>query len=333
LNRTILLKSRPSGELTLDIFDFIEQGIPAAGDGEVLLKAKYFSVDPYMRNRMNDVKSYVEPFKLNEPLSGDAIAEVVESKSDKFEIGDVVIAELPRQEYSTIKAEKLRKIHTEKDISATAYLGVLGLSGLTAYIGMLDIGEPKTGETVVISGAAGAVGSIAGQISKLKGCKVVGIAGSELKVNYLKNELHFDEAINYKEFKNIRKPLRKACPEGVDVYFDNVGGDISDSVMYMLNDHSRIVMCGQISLYNQNRISMGPRLNAQLIIKRAKMQGFIVHDYANQFSEAQKQLSIWMKERKIIYNENIIEGFENIVDALIGLFRGDNLGKQIVKLD
>ena len=332
MNRKIILKSRPTGELTPDIFDIIDEGIPAAGDGDVLLKAKYFSVDPYMRNRMNDAKSYVEPYKLNEALSGDAIAEVVESNSDKIKIGDIVTAELPWQEYSVIKAEKLRKINTEKDVQVTAHLGILGLTGLTAYFGMLDIGEPKSGETAVISGAAGAVGSIAGQIGKFKGCKVVGIAGSELKVNYLKNELHFDEAINYKEFKNIRKPLKRACPDGVDIYFDNVGGDISDSVMYMLNDHSRIIMCGQISLYNQNRISMGPRLNAQLIIKRAKMQGFIVYDYAKQFSEAQKQLSNWIKEGKLKYRENIVVGFDNITDALIGLFRGDNLGKQLVSV-
>jgi len=333
MNRKIILKSRPSGEVAKDIFEIIDENIPKVEEREVLLKAKYFSVDPYMRNRMNDVKSYIEPYQLNATLSGDAIAEVVESKSEGLIIGDLVTTELPWQEYTVIKPEKLRLIKTDDEISVTAHLGVLGLTGLTAYFGMLDIGKPQSEETVVISGAAGAVGSIAGQIAKIKGCKVVGIAGSEEKVKYLKNELYFHEAINYKESKNIRKALRKACPEGIDIYFDNVGGDVSDSVMYWLNDFSRIVMCGQISLYNQHRISMGPRLNAQLIIKRSKMQGFIVYDYSDQFESAQIQLTDWIKDGKLKYHENIVEGFENIVDAFLGLFRGDNIGKQIVKLN
>jgi NADPH:quinone reductase len=333
MNKKIILKRRPSGELTNDIFETVSEDMPTAGDREVLLKVKYFSVDPYMRNRMNAVKSYVEPYQLNEPLSGDAIAEVIKSKSDKFKIGDLVTSELPWQEFSIGILEKMRKIKTDYEIPETAYLGVLGLTGLTAYFGLLEIGEPKPGETVVVSGAAGAVGTIAGQIAKLKGCKVVGIAGATEKVNYLKNELHFDEAINYKESKNVRKSLIRACPEGIDIYFDNVGSDISDAVMYLINNNARIVMCGQIAIYNQNRISLGPRLNAQLIIKRAKMQGFIVYDYAEQFDKAQRQLTNWIKDGKLKYRENIVEGFENIADALLGLFRGDNIGKQIVKID
>jgi NADPH-dependent curcumin reductase CurA len=332
MNNKIILKSRPSGKLTSDIFEIIQEEIPTIGESEVLLKTKYLSVDPYMRNRMNAVKSYIEPYELNAPLSGDAIAEVIESNSDNLKIGDLVTAELPWQEFVAIKPDKLRLISTDKEIPVTAYLGALGLTGLTAYFGILDIGKPKQGETVVVSGAAGAVGSIAGQIAKLKGCQVIGIAGKEEKVNYLKNELHFDNAINYKGSKNIRKELKKSCPEGVDIYFDNVGGEISDTVMYLLNEYSRIIMCGQISLYNQNRISMGPRLNAQLIIKRAKMQGFILYDYADQFEEAQQELTMWINEGKLIYHENIVKGFENSVDALLGLFRGDNIGKQIVKI-
>jgi len=176
------------------------------------------------------------------------------------------------------------------------------------------------------------VGSIAGQIAKIKGCKVVGITGSDQKLKYLKSDLGFDEAINYKETKNIRKALMRACPDGIDIYFDNVGGKISDAVMYLINNYARIVMCGQISLYNQNRISMGPRLNAQLIIKRAKMQGFILYDYSKKFENAQQHIAEWMREGKLKHGENIVDGFDNLVDALIGLFRGDNIGKQIVKV-
>ena len=332
MNKKIILKNRPSGDLTLDIFKIIDNEIPAINSREVLLKARYFSVDPYMRNRMNNVKSYVDPYQINASLSGDAIAEVIESKSENFNIGDLVTGELPWQKFAAIKEHKVRKINPAKNLPETAYLGVLGLTGLTAYFGLLHIGEPKEGETIVISGAAGAVGSIAGQIAKIKGSKVTGIAGSEQKIEYLKNELNFDEAINYKETKNIRKALMRAVPNGIDIYFDNVGGEISDAVMYLINNYARIIMCGQISLYNQNRISLGPRLNAQLVIKRAKMQGFIVYDYRDQYDSAMKQLAEWIKTGKLISQENIIEGFENIPDALLGLFRGDNIGKQIVKV-
>ena len=332
MNKKIILKSRPSGELTPEIFKIIEDEIPTIKSGQVLLKTRYISVDPYMRNRMNNVKSYIEPYEINEPLSGDAIAEVIESKSEKFKIGDLVTGEIPWQEVAAINEEKIRIIKPNEDIQETAYLGVLGLTGLTAYFGLLDIGAPKAGETVVISGAAGAVGSIAGQIAKIKGCKVVGIAGSDEKVNHLKNEMRFDEGINYKETKNIRKALMRTSPKGIDIYFDNVGGEISDAVMYLINNDARIIMCGQISLYNQNRISMGPRLNAQLIIKRAKMQGFIVYDYRNQYESAIQQIKDWIISGKIKYQENIVEGFDNTIDALLGLFRGNNIGKQIVKV-
>ncbi len=216
-NKKIILTARPSGELDQNSFEIICGEIPKPEQSETLLKARYFSVDPYMRNRMNDVKSYVKPYQLYEPLSGDAIAEVVESKSGEFKTGDLVTAELPWQEYSVKRANQLRKIEMDAEISVSTYLSVLGLTGLSAYFGMLNIGEPKSGETVVVSGAAGAVGSVAGQIAKLKGCKVVGIAGNENKINYLKKELQFHEAINYKETKNIRKALKRAWPEGIDI--------------------------------------------------------------------------------------------------------------------
>jgi NADPH-dependent curcumin reductase CurA len=217
-------------------------------------------------------------------------------------------------------------------IPESAYLSTLGLTGITAYFGMLEIGQPKEKDVVVVSGAAGAVGSIAGQIARLKGCRVVGITGSDLKVAFLKQELHFDEAINYKKFSNLRKPLKEACPGGIDIYFDNVGGEISDSVMYLLNDHSRIVLCGQIALYNLGRMDRGPRMGPQLLIHRTRMQGFNVYDYRSRFSKATKEISTWLINGHLKGPVNIICGFENIPEAFLGLFRGDNIGKQLVKL-
>ncbi len=330
--KTILLKSRPRGLPVPDNFEFVEKAIPRPQDGQALVRLRYFSVDPYMRNRMNDVKSYIKPYALNEPLSGDAIGEVIESESEILKPGDTVTGIFPWQEYAVVKADRLRKIKNDDFVPLTTHLGVLGLTGLTAYFGMLDIGRPKAGETVVVSGAAGAVGQVAGQIAKIKGARVVGIAGSAQKVAYLRDELGFDAAINYKEHRNIRRPLRQDCPNGVDIYFDNVGGEISDNVIYMLNDYARIVLCGQIALYNSSRIEMGPRLNAQFIIHRVRMEGFIVYDYASRYPEAIAKLSQWIKEGRIRYSENVIQGFDNMIDAFLGLFNGENTGKQVVKV-
>jgi NADPH-dependent curcumin reductase CurA len=330
--KIFILKSRPSGDVSADNFELIEEDLPGVKEGEIKVKTRYLSVDPYMRNRMNNVESYVSPFELESAINGNGIAEVVETKSDQFSIRDLVVGNLPWQEYSIIDSKRVEKILTDEAISSTAYLSVLGLTGLTAFFGLLDIGEPKSGETVVISAAAGAVGSIVGQIARIKGCKVIGITGGEKKCDYLKNDLLFDEAIDYKKTPNIRKELRKICPQKVDIYFDNVGGDISDGVLYMLNNKARIVLCGQISLYNLNRLSMGPRLFPQFLIRRVKMQGFIVYDYANQFLEARDQIKQWLLDGAIKYNENIIEGFENLPTAFLGLFTGGNIGKQLVKV-
>jgi hypothetical protein len=284
-----------------------------------------------MRNRMNDVKSYIEPYMLNQPITSDAVGVVLESRSTDFTPGDMVAGVFPWQTYVRIPGRNLYRIrHT--DISPTLYLGLLGLTGLTAYFGLLDIGKPVSGETVVISGAAGAVGSVAGQIARIKGCHTIGIAGSDEKCELLTGKLGFGEAINYKSGPNIRKPLRSACPAGVDVYFDNVGGEISDSVMFFLNDFARIVLCGQISLYNSNRLSVGPRLLAQMVIHRVLMQGFIVYDYRTRFEEARDQLYQWLKAGQLINHESISEGFESLPHALAGLFNGQNTGKQIVQV-
>ncbi|MEC1688614.1 NADP-dependent oxidoreductase [Bacillus mojavensis] len=328
----IQLARRPQGVPVHEDFRFETISVPEPRQGEVLVKTLYVSVDPYMRGRMQDTKSYVEPFALDEALSGGVIAEVV-SDGDKLKQGEIVIGNLNWQEYSAVSESAVRKIDTSL-APASAYLGILGMTGLTAYFGLLDIGRPKEGETVVVSGAAGAVGSAVGQIAKIKGAHVVGIAGSDDKIDYLKNELQFDEAINYKTTDDIQKALADACPNGVDVYFDNVGGPISDAVMNLLNEFARIPVCGAISSYNAKNEAddMGPRVQSKLIKTKALMQGFIVSDYSDRFPEGAKQLAEWLRDGKLHYEETITEGFENIPDAFLGLFKGENKGKQLIKV-
>ncbi|MEC1634165.1 NADP-dependent oxidoreductase [Bacillus mojavensis] len=328
----IQLARRPQGVPVHEDFRFETISVPEPKQGEVLVKTLYVSVDPYMRGRMQDTKSYVEPFALDEALSGGVIAEVV-SDGDKLKQGEIVIGNLNWQEYSAVSESAVRKIDTSL-APASAYLGILGMTGLTAYFGLLDIGRPKEGETVVVSGAAGAVGSTVGQIAKIKGAHVVGIAGSDDKIDYLKNELQFDEAINYKTADDIQQALAVACPNGVDVYFDNVGGPISDAVMNLLNEFARIPVCGAISSYNAENEAddMGPRVQFKLIKTKALMQGFIVSDYSDRFPEGAKQLAEWLRDGKLHYEETITEGFENIPDAFLGLFKGENKGKQLIKV-
>ncbi|MFC0187748.1 NADP-dependent oxidoreductase [Fictibacillus aquaticus] len=329
-NEKIVLASRPSGMPSHSHFRFESTDAREPENGEVLVKTLYISVDPYMRGRMNDRKSYVPPFAIDEPLSGGVIGQVVSSLSSELEEGDIVIGNLPWQRYITAADVSLRKLNPEA-APITASLGILGMPGLTAYFGLLDIGNPQEGETVVVSGAAGAVGTAVGQIAKIKGARVVGIAGSDEKLAYLKEELGFDEVINYKT-DDLQQSLKKACPEGVDVYFDNVGGEISDAVLSLINQGARIPLCGQISLYNLEKQDTGPRIQGQLLINSALMKGFIVSDYASGFEQGADEMAKWLREGKLKYKESIIEGFENTVDAFIGLFKGENIGKQLVKV-
>jgi NADPH:quinone reductase len=328
-NERILLVNRPKGTPEKSDFKFEEVAVPEIENDQVLVKSLYLSVDPYMRGRMSDRKSYVPPFKLNEVITGGVVGQVVQSRSGEFLEGDLVIGNLGWQRYNAVSDAALRKLDPAL-ANLTAHLGVLGMTGLTAYFGLLDIGNPQEGETVVVSGAAGAVGTIVGQIAKIKGARVVGIAGTDEKVNYLKEELGFDAAINYKTEK-VFDSLKAACPDGIDVYFDNVGGEISDSVLRLINKGARIAICGQIALYNLEKVDVGPRIQSQLLINSALMKGFIVSDYAAHFEEGAIQLAQWLKEGKLSYSENIVEGFENTVDAFLGLFEGENIGKQLVK--
>ncbi|MFX3673131.1 MAG: NADP-dependent oxidoreductase [Paenisporosarcina sp.] len=330
MQKQILLKNRPTGTPTHENFDIVKVPIGKPETGEMLIKTVYISVDPYLRGRMNDAKSYIPPFELDEVITSGVIGQVVESKSAQFDKGDVVLGSLGWQEYSIAKENTVRKIdHTLAP--ASAYLSVLGMTGLTAYFGLLDIGKPKEGETVVVSGAAGAVGSIVGQIAKIKGARVVGIAGSDEKVDYLIDKLGFDEAINYKT-QDVAIELKKACPNGIDVYFENVGGKISDAIFPLLNNFARIPVCGAISSYNNEEQDVGPRVQGYLIKTSSLMQGFTIGNYASQYGEGAQQLATWLKEGKLKYEETITNGFDHTIDAFLDLFKGSNLGKSLVKV-
>ena len=329
-NKEIIFANRPTGVPTLDTFKFVDTEVPQLEDGEVLVRSLYLSVDPYLRGRMREGKSYVAPFQLGDVISNSVIGEVVESRSGTYQPGDLVMGMLGWRLYNRAAAVHLVKVDPRLAPVSTA-LGVLGMPGLTAYFGLLDIGQPREGETVVVSGAAGAVGMTVLQLAKIKGCRVVGTAGSDEKVRYLKEELGVDAALNYKT-ADLRQSLKEACPKGVDIYFDNVGGEVSDAIMPLLRHGARLVICGQISLYNQDHPDTGPRPQGYLIINSARMQGFIVTDYTRRFPEGIKQLAAWLGEGKLKYAESVVEGFENTPQAFIGLFTGENLGKQIVKV-
>lgn len=331
MNKVILLKNRPVGSPGTDDFEFIQQEMPVAKEGEVLLKTLYVSVDPYLRGRMNDSKSYVPPFQLGKPMQSGIVAEIVESKNAKFLAGQFVSGPLDWKEFQVSSGQGLNRVNPDV-APLSAFLGVLGMTGLTAYLGLTEIGKPEAGETLVVSGAAGAVGSVVGQIGKILGCRVVGIAGSDEKVELLKSKFGFDDAINYKTTADIDQTIAKACPDGIDIYFDNVGGEISDAVLAHINKHARIPVCGAISLYNETSVPLGPRIQPVLIVKSALMQGFIVSDYAEKFPDAIKQLADWVQAGELTYSETIIQGFDNIPRAFLDLFEGRNEGKMIVKI-
>jgi NADPH:quinone reductase len=330
-NRQFVLESRPNGLPAESNFKMIDTPIPALQDGEFLAKARYLSVDPYMRGRISGMRSYAAPVEIGQVMVGGGVAEVVESKNPEFAPGDVIGIYMGWQEYIVSKGVGARKIDPSASPISTAE-GVLGMTGLTAYFGLLDVCNPKAGETVVVSGAAGAVGSIVGQIAKIKGCRTVGIAGGDDKVAWICDDCGFDAAFNYKTTDNYSARLKELCPNGIDVYFDNVGGPITDAVFGLLNVGARLSICGQISQYNATKLEMGPRLLGALIVARAKVQGFLVSDYAAKFGPALAEMGGWVKEGKIKYREDIVEGFENLPKAFIGLFAGENTGKRLVKV-
>lgn len=330
--KTIVLKNRPKGKPSVSDFEFLEDAAELSiKEGELLLETTYVSVDPYLRGRMSDAKSYIPSFELNKPIHSGVIAKVLESKNEKFKTGDFVSGMLDWKTKQVSNGKGLLKVDaTQTPLSA--YLGILGMTGLTAYCGLTQIGKPKAGETLVVSGAAGAVGSVVGQIGKILGLKVIGIAGSDEKVEMLKSKFGFDAGINYNTTENISVAIAEAAPKGVDIYFDNVGGPISDAVMVNINQFARMIICGAISVYNNTEIPKSLSVQPFLIKNSALMQGFIVSNYSEIFPEAMKQLSPWLAEGKLTYTETVVEGFDNIPMAFIGLFEGKNKGKMVVKV-
>jgi len=327
-----VLASRPTGLPSQENFRIENLRLPSIKEGEVLLKSMYISVDPYMRGRMNDVKSYAASWDVGQPVAGGVIARVVESKSTLINTGDIVFGMLPWATYSIENGDKLRKVDVSK-VHPGYYLGVIGMPGLTAYFGITEICRPKHGETVVVSGAAGAVGITAGQIAKIQGARVIGIAGTDEKCLMLKETFGYDEAINYKTTKSLRKELAEIAPEGIDAYFDNVGGEITDAVVLNLNFHSRIALCGQISQYNSTKIYMGPTLLPMLLTRSVLLEGFIVSNYSERFGEGLSNLLQWVVEGKIKSTQTILDGFEKLPEAFLGLFSGDNKGKMLVRIE
>lgn len=332
-NKEIVLAEHPSGKPTKSTFGINDIEMPKCKDGEVLLKSLYVSVDPGMRGFMDKGEDDAagNKFELNKPITSRTVAQVMESENDDFPKGVIVHGRLPWQKFIAFKTDNLQIVDPDLAPISTA-VSILGIPGLAAYFGMLKIGKPQKGETVVVSGAAGSVGSVAGQIAKLQGCRVVGIAGSEEKIDYLKNDLGLDDGINYKKTDDMEKAIKDACPDGVDVFFDNVGGKLFDSVFANANKHSRMVICGQIAEYNQEDPPTGPRPQHALIKKSARIEGYVVFDFKDEFEAAKKQLGDWLNSGQLKYKENLIEGFEKIPSAFIGLFEGENIGKQMVKI-
>ncbi len=329
--RQIVLVSRPSGWPTEDNFAMTEADRPDLADGQVRVRNLFMSVDPYMRGRMNDVKSYVPPFQLGEPLQGGAIGSVTESRSADLAEGDLVLHMLGWRDEAVLPARHAQKVAAAEGLSPSAYLGVLGMPALTAYVGLLDIAALEPGDVVFVSGAAGAVGSMAGQIAKLKGAaRVIGSAGSEEKVRWLR-EIGFDAAFNYKAAP-VFGQLREAAPEGIDVYFDNVGGDHLEAALAVLNTHGRVAMCGAIAHSNATELPAGPQNLALAIGKRLTLRGFIVSDHQDRTPDMIADVSGWLREGKLFHTETVVEGLDQAPAAFINLLRGHNTGKMIVRL-
>ena len=327
VNKQVLLAARPQGAVTPENFRIVESPVPAPAEGNVLVRNEWLSLDPYMRGRMSDAKSYVPSVELGAVMVGQTVGEVVSSRNEKFKEGDKVLTQLGWQLYGV--THELMKLD-EKRAPLSCYLGVMGMPGMTAYFGLKDIGQPKRGETVVVSAASGAVGSVVGQLARIWGCRAVGIAGGGQKCDYVTRELGFDACVDYKA-ANLKEALRQACAAGVDVYFDNVGGQIFDTLLTQMNLHARVVVCGLISDYNATE-PYAIRNWRAVLVNRIRLQGMIVFDWKERYGEAMKALGGYFGEGKLKYRESVIEGLDNAPRGLIALLKGENFGKQLVKL-
>jgi len=331
-NRQILLAARPVGFPKDSDFSLVESPITKPAPGQILVRSIYVSVDPYMRGRMNDVKSYAPPVQIGGLMGGGAVGRVLESNNPTFNNGDIVTGMFGWQEYAVSDGEGVRKVDPALAPISTS-LGILGMPGLTAYFGLLEICNPQPGETVVVSGAAGAVGSLVGQIAKIKGCRAIGIAGGDDKIAYITGELGFDGGFNYKGVGDYVAKLQELCPSGIDVYFDNVGGEITDAVLRLINTKARISICGQISQYNLEKIEMGPRIVlTSLLVKQARAEGFLVFQFVDKYPQALKQMADWLRAGQLKYSEDIAEGIENTPRAFMAMLSGRNTGKQLVRV-
>lgn len=329
VNHQFRLAARPQGMVGAKHFHYVEEPIGELADGEVLVQVLYISLDPAMRGWMNEGRSYVPPVGIGEVMRAATVGRVLDSRSDRFAAGDHVSSWLGVQQYAVVGADAVLKVDTELAPLPT-HLGALGMPGMTAYFGLLDIGEPKEGETVVVSAAAGAVGSVVGQIAKLKGCRVVGIAGGEQKCRWIE-ELGFDAAIDYKS-ESVPEGLKRHCPDGIHVYFDNVGGEILDAALARLARHARVVICGAVSQYNNIDSMRGPSNYMSLLVNRARMEGFVVIDYMGRYPEAMREMGGWIAEGRLQAREDVVEGFERFPEALRKLFEGENVGKLVLKV-
>jgi NADPH-dependent curcumin reductase CurA len=329
VSREVRLVARPRGFPEESLFEVAEVAIPEPADGELLVRNAYFSVDPYMRPRMNDVRSYTPPFALGEPMTGGAVGRVVVSRNDRFAEGDWVLHSLGWREVALSDGSGIRKIDPAAAPVSTA-LGVLGMPGFTAYYGLFEIGSPREGEEVFVSGAAGAVGSAAGQMAKIAGCRVIGSAGSDEKLSWLR-ELGFDAVFDYHQ-RPVREALAEAAPDGIDIYFDNVGGDHLEAAIGAMRTHGRIVACGSVSRYNDTAAEPGPRNMFLCVTRRLLLQGYIISDHYDRFAEFHDRASEWVRDGRLRYRETVVEGIENAPAAFIGLLRGENIGKMLVQV-
>ncbi|MGH3646237.1 MAG: NADP-dependent oxidoreductase [Micromonosporaceae bacterium] len=330
--REIHLASRPTGWPTAENFSLVETALPATEPGQLLVRNLFMSVDPYMRPRMNDVKSYVPPFQLGQPLDGGAVGEVLESRVDGIAPGDLVLHGLGWREHAVLDGAAARRLDPIEGLSPSRYLGVLGMPGLTAYVGLLDIAEFRSGDTVFVSGAAGAVGSLVGQIARLRGAaRVIGSAGSADKVAHLTDRLGFDAGFNYRD-GDVRGQLAAAAPDGIDVYFDNVGGDHLEAAIGALNVHGRVALCGAISAYNTDETPSGPRNLSLAVGKRLRLRGFIVSDHSDRFPEMVREVGGWLRKGELVAEETVVDGLENAPAAFVGMLRGENTGKMVVRV-
>lgn len=331
ISREIHLKRRPVGIPSERDFELAEVAIPEPAAGQVLVRNLYLSVDPYMRGRMRDGSSYIGSFAIGQPLEGGCAGQVVQSNGGTFQAGDYVLGFKGWREYYVSDGSELTRIDPEL-APVQSYLGIMGMPGMTAYVGLLDIGQPKEGETVFVSAAAGAVGSVACQIAKIKGCRVVGSAGSDEKVRWLQDEAGIDTAFNYKDVPDLAAELARLCPDGIDVDFENVGGAHLEAALDRMNQFGRVVLCGMISQYNATEPRSGPGNLFLAITRRLKLQGFIVSDHPDRRSQFQTDMSRWIAEGRIRWKETVLDGIENTPKAFIGLFHGDNFGKMLVRV-